>query len=155
MSKANRLSVPISPILERQLRHLSAENGRSLASNFAELAMRGGEKITIDQQLAVIKNELQSCQGSTEVLKQISTQLSIIQNHLSKEKTVAGVLPDGVFIPEKPARLLFSEALFSAALSAQILAAEMPGTPPKPAGVQIRIAREKANAQLAQLLGGE
>lgn len=41
MSKSNRLSVTISTSLERQLRQLSAENGRSLAANFAEMAQRG------------------------------------------------------------------------------------------------------------------
>lgn len=149
MSKTNRLSVPISPSLERQLRQLSAENGRSLAANFAEMANRGAEKITIEQQLAAIKSELQTGTGGAEELRKISAQLALI------EKPSAGALPEGVFIPEKPARLLFAEALFSAALSAQIMTAEMPGTPPKPAGFHIRIAREKANALLAELLGGE
>lgn len=154
MSKSNRLSVPISPNLERQLRQLSAENGRSLAANFAEMANRGAEKITIEQQLSMIKSELQTGTGGAE-LRKISAQLALLEKHLSTEKPTSGALPEGVFIPEKPARLLFGEALFSAALSAQIITAEMPGTPPKPAGVHIRIAREKANAQLAELLGGE
>lgn len=154
MSKTNRLSVPISTSLERQLRRLSAQNGRSLAANFAEMAQRGAEKITIEQQLAAIKNDLKTGTGGAEELKTIVAKLGLIEKHLSAEKPTTGALPDGVFIPEKPARLLFGEALFSAALSAQILAAEMPGTPPKPAGVHIRIAREKANAQLAELLGG-
>ncbi|QRM19936.1 hypothetical protein GBK02_11235 [Dechloromonas sp. TW-R-39-2] len=155
MSKTNRLSVPISTSLERQLRQFSAENGRSLAANFAEMAQRGAEKITIEQQLLAIKNNLQSGTGGAEELRKISAQLGLIEKHLSVEKPSAGALPEGVFIPEKPARLLFGEALFSAALSAQIITAEMPGTPQKPAGVHIRIAREKANAQLAELLGGE
>lgn len=155
MTKSNRLSVPISPSLERQLRQLSAKNGRSLAANFAEMANRGAEKITIEQQLSTIKNELQAGTGGAEELKTIVAKLALIEKHLSVEKPSAGALPEGVFIPEKPARLLFCEALFSAALSAQILTADMPGTPPKPAGVLIRIAREKANAQLAELLGGE
>ena len=155
MSKTNRLSVPVSLVLERQLRQLSAENGRSLAANFAEMAQRGAEKMTIEQQLAAIKNDLQTGTGRAEELKTISAKLALIEKHLSAEKPTSGALPEGVFIPEKPARLLFGEALFSAALSAQILNAEMPGTPPKPAGVHIRIAREKANAQLAELLGGE
>lgn len=155
MSKSNRLSVPISTSLERQLRQLSAQNGRSLAANFAEMANRGAEKITIEQQLSEIKNDLQTGNGSAETLKQINAQLANIEKYLSAEKPTTGALPEGVFIPEKPARLLFSEALFSANLTKQLLTAEMPGTPPKPAGVHIRIAREKANAQLAELLGGE
>lgn len=155
MSKSNRLSVPISTSLERQLRQLSAENGRSLAANFAEMANRGAEKITIEQQLAAIKSELKTGTGGAEELRKISAQLGLIEKHLSAEKPTTGALPDGVFIPEKPARLLFGEALFSAALCTQILTSEMPGTPPKPAGVHIRMAREKANAQLAEILGGE
>ncbi|MFN4342186.1 MAG: hypothetical protein ACK4FE_09170 [Azonexus sp.] len=155
MSKSNRLSVPISPNLERQLRQLSAKNGCSLAANFAEMANRGAEKITIEQQLAKIKNDLQTGTGGAEELKTIVAKLALIEKHLNAEQPAAGALPEGVFIPEKPARLLFGEALFSAALSAQILTAEMPGTPPKPAGFHIRIAREKANALLAELLGGE
>lgn len=155
MSKTNRLSVPVSLVLERQLRQLSAENGRSLAANLAEMANRGAERITIEQQLSVLKNDLEAGNGAAEELKKISAQLALIEKHLGAEKPTAGALPEGVFIPEKPARLLFGEALFSAALSAQILTAEMPGTPPKPAGFHIRIAREKANALLAELLGGE
>ncbi len=154
MTKSNRLSVPISPSLERQLRQLSAKNGRSLAANFAEMANRGAEKITIEQQLSTIKSELQTGTGGAE-LRKISAQLALIEKHLGAEKPSAGALPEGVFIPEKPARLLFGEALFSAALSAQILNAEMPGTPSKPAGFHIRAAREKADAQLAELLRGE
>lgn len=155
MSKTNRLSVPVSLVLERQLRQLSAENGRSLAANLAEMANRGAERITIEQQLSVLKNDLEAGNGAAETLKQINAQLANIEKHLSAEKPTTGALPEGVFIPEKPARLLFGEALFSSALCTQILTAEMPGTPPKPAGVHIRIAREKANAQLAELLGGE
>ncbi|WP_157275105.1 hypothetical protein [Dechloromonas agitata] len=155
MSKTNRLSVPISPSFERQLRQLSAENGRSLAANFAEMAQRGAEKITIEQLLSAIKGDLKTWTGGAEELKTIVAKLGLIEKHLGAEKPTAGALPEGVFIPEKPARLLFGEALFSAALSAQILNAEMPGTPSKPAGFHIRAAREKADAQLAELLRGE
>lgn len=158
MSKCPRLSVPLSPDLERKLRRMSAENGRSMAANFATLAQIGAEKTTLEQHLSALQNELTGSQKIPEIVAEIRFEFSKMRTDLECMRATkgGGCSPmDGVFIPEKPARLLFGEALFSAALSAQVLNAELPGTPPKPAGFHIRVAREKAAGQLVELLRGE
>lgn len=157
MSKSHRVSVPLTPEIERQLHRMSAENGRSIAANFAALASRGAEKTTLDAQFVELKCALSGEQKTAEILAEIRSEFAKLRE-IERLRSTSGTekqLSDGVFIPEKPARLLFGEALFSAALSAQILNAEMQGTPSKPAGFHIRAAREKADAQLAELLRGE
>lgn len=158
MSKSHRVSVPLTPEIERQLRRMSAENGRSIAANFAALASRGAEKTTLDAQFVELKCALSGEQKTADILAEISSEFAKLRSEIERVRSTSDTekqLSDGVFIPEKPARLLFGEALFSAALSAQILNAEMQGTPSKPAGFHIRAAREKADAQLAELLRGE
>lgn len=160
MSKTQRLSVPLAVELERKLRRLSAENGRSLAANLADIAAAGFEKSSIEREFAELKTALKSTPPSAqfppEILAEMRSVLAeIVSEHArarasSESQAVAG----GYLLPHKAARLLFGEALFSAALSAQILNAELPGTPPKPAGFHIRAAREKVNIQLAELLHG-
>jgi hypothetical protein len=159
MGKTHRVSVPLTPDLERQVRRLSAENGRSVATNLAELARAGAQTNAIERELLSLRSMLQSAKPRSgidaESLAQLRAEmLEIVSKHafqkasFEAQKNLAG----GLFLPEKAARLLFGEALFSSALSAQILNAEMPGTPPKPAGFHIRAAREKANLQFAELL---
>ena len=158
MSKTHRVSVPLTPDLERQLRRLSAENGRSLAANFAALAQAGTENTMLEQRLTALRNELSGGRQMPEIVAEIRAEFSKIRADLEHLRPVASenrLAMDGVFTPEKPARLLFGEALFSAALSAQLANADMPGITPKPAGFHIRAAREKAAAQLAELLRGE
>lgn len=161
MSKSHRVSVPLTPEIERQLRRMSAGNGRSIAANFAALASAGAEQMTLDAQFAELKCALSGEQKTAEILAEIRSEFAKLRGEIERVRSTSGAekqLSDGVFIPENPARLLFGEALFSAALSAQILNAELPGNPPKPAGFHIRTAREKANVQLVEMLaslGGE
>lgn len=157
MSKARRISVPLTPEIERYLRRMSAENGRSIASNFAALASTGVEKTTLEAKLGDLKIALSGEQKSAEILTEVRAEFSKLRHEIEQLCSISrteNALADGVFIPDKPARLLFGEALFSAALSAQILNAEMPGNPPKQAGFHIKAAREKAASQLAELLKG-
>lgn len=51
MPKPKRISVPVSPEIQRELRVLSAENGRSAASNLADLIEAGLQKTDVSQQL--------------------------------------------------------------------------------------------------------
>lgn len=159
MSKTQRLSVPLAVELERKLRRLSAENGRSLAANLAEIAAAGFEKSSIEREFAELKTALKSTQNSAQFPPEIVAEIRAALGEITSEhnrmrassesqRTVAG----GHLLPHKAACLLFGEALFSAALSAQILNAELHGTPSKPAGFHIRAAREKVNIQLAELL---
>lgn len=158
MSKSHRVSVPLTPEIERQLRRMSAENGRSIAANFAALASAGAEKFTLEAQLAELKYALSREQHTSEILTEIRSEFAKLRGEIERVRSTSGTekqLSDGVFIPENPARLLFGEALFSAALSAQILNADLPGIPPKPAGFHIKAAREKSAAQLVELLRSE
>jgi len=161
MSKTQRLSVPLAVELERKLRRLSAENGRSLAANLAEIAAAGFEKSSIEREFAELKTALKSTQNSALFSPEIVAEMRAVLVEIMSEhaRTLAcsesqGRVAGGYLLPHKAAHLLFGEALFSAALSAQILNAELPGTPPKPAGFHIRAAREKVNVQLAELLHG-
>lgn len=161
MSKTQRLSVPLAVELERKLRRLSAENGRSLAANLADIAAAGFEKSSIEREFAELKAALKSTPPSAqfppEILAEMRSVLAEIVSEHARARASSesqGAVAGGYLLPHKAARLLFGEALFSAALSAQILNAELPGTPPKPAGFHIRAAREKVNIQLAELLHG-
>lgn len=161
MSKTQRLSVPLAVELERKLRRLSAENGRSLAANLADIAAAGFEKSSIEREFAELKTALKSTPPSAqfppEILAEMRSVLAEIMSEHARARASSesqGAVAGSYLLPHKAARLLFGEALFSAALSAQILNAELPGTPPKPAGFHIRAAREKVNIQLAELLHG-
>ena len=151
MGKAKRLSIPISPALERQLRQMSAENGRSLASNFAEMAMRGAEKATLEQQLSTMKNQLSGGVNAVEILTEMRNEFAKLKAEFSNQETT-GVSSAGVLLTNLEAQLLFEQVFFSAFLAQEMAAAEMPGAERKPGGFHIARAREKAQMALKSFL---
>lgn len=159
MAKTHRVSVPLTPEMERKLKKISAENGRSVASNFAELAQAGAQKSAVDQELSALRSALKTEQPSTENVIEALAQLRIeLRDFITKQAAAPASFSEqkecrsGLFLPEKAARMLFGEALFSSVLASEILQAELPGAPPKPATQHLRNARQKSNAALENFL---
>ena len=159
MPKPKRASVPLSAEIQRELRVMSAENGRSTASNLANLIEAGLQKTDVSQQLNNLRNQLQTHQpesvNDAEILPKIEKILNGFRAEIAEKLAKTGTEnrnQDGVFLPEAAAALLFEEAFFSAKLSAEIVVNALPGSPPKPPGQLISAARQKAKAAMADLI---
>ena len=157
MSRTLRISVPVPAQVQREIRSLCAENGRSAASNLADLIVAGLEKNDLDARFAELKAALKTTStgpvNHAEVVAEINKSLAIyraeVQQIVSSGDTAAR--GEVVFLPEKAAALLFEEAFFAAQLSAEIMSV-LPGSQPKPGGQHIAIARQKAKAAMADLI---
>lgn len=159
MAKTPRLPVPLPTEINRKLRQLAAANGRSLAANFLELAVAGATESDIARELAdlklQIKNQLSAPQNHAEILAEIRSVFARLREEFERLRSNSPAVNSakgGVLLPEKAALLLFGEALFSSALATEILNAELPGTPPKPAAHHIRAARQKSQAALSNFM---
>lgn len=155
MAKIKRISVPVSREIERELRTLSAENGRSTAANLCDLIEAGLQKNDVEQQLAELKtlfqNHPQELKNNVEILNKIESVFAEFCSEI-QQNTPASKTESGVLLPEKASLLLFEEVLFSSFLSNEIVSSDLPGTPPKPAGQHIRNARQKAKTALTNFM---
>lgn len=154
MSKTPRISVPISSAIAKKLKQLSAENGRSLAANFAELAVAGAENNGIAQQLEKLtasltnspeqKNDQQTQKRIAEFKAEIVEKLE----QLAAEKSDG----EGVFIPAEGFVFLFEEAFFSSFLSSSIIAEATPGSTKQTPSFHLQNARQKAKGAVKNFL---
>lgn len=147
MAKTKRISVPISSEIERELREIAAQNGCSIAAAFSRIVRDGMQKNEVKQELFEIRKVLKSESGGSAGTAEMRQLLEEIRAEVGR-----GIGRGGVILPEKAAALLYQEALFSAALAAEILNAELPGTPPKPAAMHIKNARQKSSAALQNFM---
>lgn len=157
MSRTLRISVPIPSRIHNEIRHLCAQNGRSAASNLADLIVAGLQKNDLDARFAELKSALKSPSSGpvnhaeivAEINKSLATFLAEMQQKVPAGDTAAH--GEVVFLPEKAAALLFEEAFFAAKLSAEIMSV-LPGSQPKPGGQHIATARKNAKAAMAELI---
>ena len=157
MSRTLRISVPVPAQVQREIRSLCAENGRSAASNLADLIVAGLEKNDLDARFAELKSALTTpSQGPinhAEIVAEIRKSIAPLLAEMQQKAPAGDSAARGevIFLPEKAAALLFEEAFFAAQLSAEIMSV-LPGSQPKPGGQHIAIARQKAKAAMADLI---
>lgn len=154
MSKTPRISVPITPATAKKLKQLSAENGRSLAANFAELAVAGAENNGIAQQLekltASFKNfpEQRNDQQNQKWIADFKSEILEKLEQLTAEKPAS----EGVFIPADGFIFLFEEVFFSSFLSSSIIAEATPGSAKQTPSFHLQNARQKAKGAVNNFL---
>lgn len=154
MSKTARISVPIKPEIAKKLKQLAAENGRSLAANFSELALAGAENNGVAQQLeklsASLKNspEQRNEQQNQIWIADFKAEILEKLEQLSEEKSDG----EGVFIPADGFIFLFEEAFFSSFLSASIIAETTPGSTKQTPSFHLQNARQKAKGAVKNFL---
>lgn len=109
------------------------------------------QKSELQQELSEIRKMLKNGGGAersgNDLLLEVRRALADF-----REEMTSGNHRGGVHLPEKAAVLLYQEALFSASLATEILNTELPGTPPKPAAIHIRNARQKSAQALQNFL---
>lgn len=155
MPRMLRISVPVSPDIQRDIRALCAANGRSAAANLADLVAAGLQKNDLDNRFSELKTALQTSTSTPQNHAEIATKLQkILADFLSemRKNDTQSARGEGVVLPEKAAAVLFEEALFSAKLSTELVTGSLPGTPQKPIGQHIAVARQKAQAALAEII---
>lgn len=154
MSKTPRISVPITPETAKKLKQLSAENGRSLAANFAELAQAGAANNGIAQQLEKLTASLSNSseqRNEQQTQKWIAEFKAEVAEGLEK---LAAVKSDseGIFIPAEGFLYLFEETFFSAFLSSSIIAEATPGSTKQTPSFHLQNARQKAKGAVKNFL---
>lgn len=152
MSKTKRISVPIPTGLERHLRRIAAKDGCSIAYAFTQIAEAGLRQSDLQQELSEIKKAVRQHPPAEKMESETLLEMRRAFDDLRTEMKDGAHARVGVLLPEKAALLICGEALFSSALASEILNAELPGTPPKPAAHHIRNARQKSSAALKNFL---
>ncbi|MBI2275740.1 MAG: hypothetical protein HYU74_00165 [Dechloromonas sp.] len=154
MSKTPRISVPISPAIAKMLKQLSAENGRSLAANFSDLALAGSTNTGIAQQLEKLtaaitnspeqRNDQQTQKWTADFKAEIVEKLE----QLAAEKPAS----EGIFIPADGFIFVFEEVFFSSFLSGSIIAEATPGSTRQTPSFHLQNARQKAKGAVKNFL---
>jgi len=153
--KNRRISVPLTLEIRTELAHRAAKNGCSLAAELAKAVAAGIEKSNVAEQLAALKNDLQTNrpekQNDHQTENKIGELLAVLNAKIDRLAGENQSPKEGVFISAAAFLHLFEASYFCSFL-VQSLVSELPGVARMPLPNHLQNARTKAKAAVQQFI---